>query len=559
MPRHSNAGNTALQPVAKRTRSKAERCSHADSSSEDDETQERSYSVRKHRQRNAVIEDSEEDKRATRSKKRHQGVMDLACGGNDKILQALVPMLPLLLQTSLKEIERKLTKEEESEDSLSDDEYLSDDDDELENTLLQSKHEEAKYLKSLTCKEKTYLKEEETRLTELCNEHTPLKYQILQSRMPQSAKLRAWQALLTLKCDDAKSATWLKTLLRVPFGQYSNTVSKSAGSIQRQIADASKKSAESIQQQIADASKKLDEHVWGQQTAKQLLLQTVAQTLVNPAASPPIIGLVGPPGVGKTTLARYGVAGALGRPFHQISCAGIHDTSFLKGFSLTYEGSRQGAMVEALVQTNCMDPVILLDEVDKMGGVRGSQDASAALIPLLDATQNMSYQDDYLQGIDLDLSRAVFVLTLNDVDILNPILRDRITFVQCHAATCAEKMSIARYYLIPKALGDLGLKESVQFPDDSLQQIVKKCSEREQGVRHLKRELQACARQLNLLLAAPDIVLSGASKQHKKRLNAVFMALKSNQNISIDMELFECLSYNSGVSALKSAPDFMYM
>jgi len=562
MPRRSNSGANDTQPVAKRTRSKNN--VFRGSSSDDDDEYPRvkkkgstkilkrgKYTLRQ-RQKSTVVptaEDSDEELQIRPRYSRNNGRRKekSSIEGVDLLTQAVLPMLPLLLKSSLREIEKNLAREETSDDESSDDESSDQEEAGLElfAAILESQQANDRYLAGLSKDWREQLKQEELRLNEACSEQVPLKFQVLQSKMPETAKVRAWNVLQTLKCDDAKSATWLKTLLQVPFGQYASEVRTPT----HQAA---------VGQHLSRAASKLDEHVHGQETAKQLLLQTVAQTLVNPQAPPPIIGLVGPPGVGKTTLARYGIADALHRPFHQISCAGVRDGAFLKGFSLTYEGSRQGAVLEALVQARCMDPVILLDEVDKMGNMRGGDDAASVLIPLLDATQNMAYQDDYLQGIELDVSRAVFVLTLNDAEALNPILRDRVTLVHCRPACVDTKIAIAQAHLLPRALSDVALDQLIVIPRETIEYVVKQSAQSEQGVRQLKRMLEAVVRQINLLLVAPDMVLSSATKTEQQRLRGLNLSLRSGLQTVVDPELFEALSVKF-TQVANQPPDFMYM
>ena len=382
-------------------------------------------------------------------------------------------------------------EEESSVDSSDDDDDSSDDcgDEEMQR-LFKRKVEEQQYRKQLSSDERKELDGVEARLSNMAKDDIPLKYKILKANIPDNSKLKCLD-LLQSGADDTKSRVWVNGMLRIPVGCYSSE--RGATVPPSQIAQA-----------LGAANARLDDAVYGHKDAKKLVLQLLAQFMANPKSPPPVIGLIGPPGIGKTTLARYGIADALNRPFSQVSCGGVHDAAALRGHNLAYEGSHHGLIVDMLIKCGCMDPVILLDEVDKMSTARG-EDVASLLIHLLDPAQNMAFQDDHYPGVELDLSRAIFVLSMNDATSLSPILRDRINFVpmQCKAF---EKVNIAEQHLVRKALASVALTpQDVHFPRETLQYIVRTCSE-EPGVRGLLRALQDAIRQLNLLRLAPNVL-----------------------------------------------------
>lgn len=342
------------------------------------------------------------------------------------------------------------------------------------------------YASSLSAEARANYKREYQRLRKLSGNVIPLRYSVLDSLIPDMVKARCLEYVNRLNDEDdstsSKRREWLNTVLRVPLGKYAETG----------VGDPA--------EQLRNARASLEKVVHGNLEAKETLMGLVAQAIRNPLSRPPVIGLVGPPGVGKTTLARYGIAEALGRPFRQISCGGLHDVSSLRGHSFTWEGGTHGAIAGILIDVGCMNPIILLDEIDKIGDTRHGEEVQSLLIHLLDPTQNCSFQDEYMAGLDLDLSRAIFVLSLNDESRLSPILRDRVHFVHMESPSSTDKVLIAKRHLVPEALRNVGVDESeLTFSSETLQHAVRIDSAEEYGVRHLARAIEGCVRRYNLM------------------------------------------------------------
>jgi ATP-dependent Lon protease len=242
---------------------------------------------------------------------------------------------------------------------------------------------------------------------------------------------------------------------------------------------------------LAAAGRLLDEQHFGLRKVKDRLLEFLAVIKLKQQLKGPILCLVGPPGVGKTSLGKS-VAEALGRKFARISLGGMRDEAEIRGHRRTYVGALPGRILQTLRRVESSNPVILLDELDKVGSdFRG--DPASALLEVLDPAQNNTFTDHYLD-IPYDLSRVLFLTTANWLDPIHPALRDRLEVIDLPSYTAAEKVQIARRHLVPRQLEEHGLKKKlVHFPDATLRQVIQDYT-REAGVRQLEREIGALTR-----------------------------------------------------------------
>jgi ATP-dependent Lon protease len=242
---------------------------------------------------------------------------------------------------------------------------------------------------------------------------------------------------------------------------------------------------------LAEAERILNEQHFGLTKVKDRLLEFLAVIKRRKQIKGPILCLVGPPGVGKTSLGRS-VAEALGRKFARISLGGMRDEAEIRGHRRTYVGALPGRIIQTLKRVESRNPVIMLDELDKVGAdFRG--DPAAALLEVLDPAQNNTFTDHYLD-LPFDLSRVLFLTTANWLEPVHPALRDRLEVIELPSYTESEKLQIAKRYLVPRQMEEHGLaKKEVKIPDATLRRVIHDYT-REAGVRQLEREIAALTR-----------------------------------------------------------------
>jgi len=249
---------------------------------------------------------------------------------------------------------------------------------------------------------------------------------------------------------------------------------------------------------LEEARRILDEDHYGLEDVKERILESLAVVKLRPDSKSPILLFVGPPGVGKTSLGRS-IARALGREFERMSLGGMRDEAELRGHRRTYIGAMPGRIIQALRRVGVNNPVLMLDEVDKLGNdFRG--DPAAALLEILDPAQNNSFRDNYLD-LPFDLSKVFFIATANQLGPIPMPLRDRMEIIYIAGYSDREKLNIARQYLVPRQIKENGLTpENLEITDDALRLIITRYT-REAGVRQLERAIGNLARKVALKVA----------------------------------------------------------
>ena len=252
---------------------------------------------------------------------------------------------------------------------------------------------------------------------------------------------------------------------------------------------------------VETARKILNKDHYGLEKVKERILETIAVRQMAPEMPPQILCLVGPPGVGKTSIA-YSVARSLNRKMARIALGGVHDEADIRGHRKTYVGAMPGRILAAMTQAGSNNPILLLDEVDKMGSDHRG-DPSAALLEVLDGEQNKTYRDHYLE-IPFDLSNVMFITAANTLDTIPRPLLDRMEIIELSSYTDEEKLMIAKNHLIPKQISKHGLKKSqLRITDDGIREIIQ-CYTRESGVRNLERSVAEICRKTAMELLADE-------------------------------------------------------
>ena len=351
------------------------------------------------------------------------------------------------------------------------------------------------FKKKLSNKEQLQIMKDLKEINSHINIEKPYRLSLLESKIPANFKAIALQKLNVLRSMEPgdseyhKIKTWVDTFMKIPFGVHKALSIKMDDGIDK------------CNEFMNNAKQTLDNCVYGLDDAKMQIMQMIGQWVVNPSALGTAIAIKGPPGTGKTSLIKEGISKILGREFAFIALGGAGDSSFLEGHSYTYEGSSWGKILQILIDSKCMNPVIYFDELDKISDTPRGEEIVGILTHLTDTSQNSQYHDKYFSEIDFDLSKCLFIFSYNDENKVNPILKDRMYRIQTKGYDAKEKTIIARKYLLPKIREQVCFtEEEVIIPDDTIQYIVGNTAltNNEPGVRNLKRCLEIIHTKLNL-------------------------------------------------------------
>lgn len=366
----------------------------------------------------------------------------------------------------------------------------------IEPSLILSR-KELNYFRSLPISEQLLLNMSMESLKKFTDDpEIPLKFHILKLPVSEFIKSNVMKKIQALDDDSGehyKLKNWIDSFLKIPFGKIIN--------VPVSIHDGREKCSKFLK----ESRILLDKAVFGMTNVKTQIMQILSQWITNPNSGGNVIALKGPAGVGKTSIAKNGISKALCRPFEFFSLGGSSDISNFIGHSYTYEGSICGRIVESLMHSKCMNPIMYFDELDKISGTPHGEEVSNMLIHLIDRTQNSQFHDRYFSGIDFDLSKCLFVFSFNEIQYINPILKDRMQIIECSGYTIKEKQVILHDYVWPDLLERLEFKkDDILLTTDSSNYLISEYSSKEEGIRNLIRSAEMLITRLNMLRIADE-------------------------------------------------------
>lgn len=389
--------------------------------------------------------------------------------------------------------EEKIFEDAYFEENEEDDTYDEEEDEDYEEKTKIMKENE-KYFEKLPEEKKEKYKKIEEDIKNMYKNITPLRYKILDldTTLTNKAnilqKVESFEKMNSDNSEYNKLGQWMNKMKLIPFGKYKKiNVNKSDG-------------FDKINLFLNKAYKSLDNRLYGQYEAKNKLIQIMTQWITNPKSQTTVLALEGPPGVGKTSLIKHGLSNALDLPFNFMALGGANDVSSYVGSSYVYEGASNGEITNMLIKSQCMNPIIFMDELDKISFSEKGKEIIGMLTHLTDTTQNSSFVDKYFDGIELDLSRAFFVFSFNNINLIDPILRDRLNIIRFKPYKSNDKKIIVKKYILPELLKNIGMnKDDILISDDNVKYIISNFTGNEKGVRNLKRCLEDIIMKLNLI------------------------------------------------------------
>ena len=383
---------------------------------------------------------------------------------------------------------------------------------------------ENQYFQKLTEGKKNQINEIEKEIKDINLDDIPIRFKVLEKKLSIENKAMIINKLNEYKknkylSDSSKYFSWLHGLLKIPFGEYIK------------LPISSDNTKDEIKNYLEESKEILDSAVYGHEETKENIIQLIAQWISNPESSGNVIGIQGPMGNGKTTLVKNGIAKAIKRPFEFISLGGSSDSAYLNGHSYTYEGATWGQIVNVLINSKCMNPVFYFDELDKVSNTPKGEEITNLLIHITDSTQNTKFQDRYFSGIDIDLSKAVFIFSYNEVDKINPILLDRLIQIKTSGFEVKDKINIFKQFLYKNISNNLGIKQEITFSDEIIKMMIEKYTE-ETGVRNLNKIIYAILSKINLSILIQSDEYQDKDGKIIVNEKIVKEILKENNNIN---------------------------
>ena len=387
------------------------------------------------------------------------------------------------------------------------------------------------YFKNLRFDEQIRLLKCEEDISKYNFSDIPLRYRILQSaRLSIESKqfllnkINMYEKLIPEDNEYSKMTKYIESLKKLPFDNFIDfPISKN-------------NKIEEIRIFMENCTNILNKTIYGQKNAKERILELIAQRISNPSSVCSVIALTGPAGVGKTSLVKNGVSKALQYPFAFTALGGATDSSFLEGHGYTYEGSHYGRIAEMLIETQCMNPILFFDELDKISDTAKGGEITGILTHITDTTQNMNFYDKYFMGMNIDLSKCIIFFSLNDINLVNPILKDRLTIVEFDKYGVEDKVEISKKYVIKEICKNIGInEEDYIFEDEFIKYMIEKCSKNEDGIRNLKRGFEKLLMKVNYEIYMPKekCIIEINEKPYKFKKSDIDKIFKEDKKESI--------------------------
>ena len=360
-------------------------------------------------------------------------------------------------------------------------------------------------------KKMSYLKQMKN-LYKINDTEVPLKFKVLESKMDDIIKSIALTNLDKLSEMDvstgeySKMDQWINGLIKIPFNTFIDLPVKSNDNPIKK------------KEFLSHTCESLDKAVYGHKDAKSHILQVIGKWIRNSNSGGNVLAIQGPMGNGKTTLIKEGISKSLNRPFAFIALGGASDSSFFDGHCYTYEGARWGRIVDILHKCKCMNPIICFDELDKVSDTSKGDEIINMLIHMTDSSQNKEFHDNYFPGVDIDLSKVLFIFSFNNESQINRILKDRMQVIRTKGYEIKDKIQIAQNYLLPEIYNLYDYtNQDIIFTDEIITHIIDKYTESEEGVRNLKRCLENIVSILNIynLTDNEDMIMESKIKDFK--------------------------------------------
>jgi ATP-dependent Lon protease len=347
--------------------------------------------------------------------------------------------------------------------------------------------DEIGYFNNLNNQKKNEIYDLENEIDQFKSFKEPLRFKFLslnttiQNKIAILRKYEEFMKLSTFSSEYSKLGKWISSVSQLPLG------------IIKEINE-----DKNIPKFLKNIQTNLDKVIYGHKETKEQIVRILAQLISNPDAKGYVIGIQGSMGVGKTKFIKDGIAKVIGFPLAFIALGGSSDSNYLKGHSYTYEGSTYGKIAEQLIKAKVMNPIFFFDELDKVAEDRHGDEIINTLIHITDGTQNDKFTDKYFDELDLDLSKSIIFFTFNDINKVNPILRDRMIVIKIDKYSREDKLNLTKHSLLENIYKSFNFKEKdIELSDEMIYYIIDNTTE-EDGVRNLQRNINNIYSYINM-------------------------------------------------------------